>query len=108
MDYLDRSRARGSLLFIMHITSEHTVDFTRSVSIIVKQKVSDAFDYEIPNGKYVAMGYDVESDGLVQPEVLLYPAWREDLVITGSSQGILTKFFVTILTSLMNNIMNPS
>ena len=87
--YLYRSRANGVLFLLMHITPERNIDFTRSVFVIVKRNVTDvdALDFEIPRNEYIALGYDVESDGLVHQEEAFHPAWRANLIDAGSDQG---------------------
>jgi hypothetical protein len=89
VDYLDGSRARGILCLLIYITPEQTVDFTKSVSVVVKRNSFNGLVFELPNSKYIALGYDVESDGLVQPEVSLYPAYTENLTVTDNQIGML-------------------
>jgi hypothetical protein len=96
VDYLDGSRARGVLCLVLYLTPEQTVDFTRSVYVIVKRNSFDALGFEIPNSKYVALWFDVEESGLVKEEVLLYPARKENLTITDNQIGMPINFqFIT-------------
>jgi hypothetical protein len=88
VDYLGGSRAKGALCLLIYLTPERTVDFTKSLYVIVKRNDSDGLDVEIPNSKYIALGYDVENNGLVQQEVSLHPAWWEDLNVTDSPIGM--------------------
>jgi hypothetical protein len=75
VDYLDGSRARGVLCLALYLTPEQTVDFTKSVSIVVKRYNLETLNFQISNGRYIFLGYDVESDGLVLRDKLLYPAY---------------------------------
>jgi hypothetical protein len=87
VDYLDGSRARGVLCLALRLTPEQTVDFTKSVSVVIKRDILETLNFHIPNGGYIFLGYDVESDGLVLRDETLYPAYREDLIVTESEIG---------------------
>jgi hypothetical protein len=87
VDYLDGSRARGVLCLVLYLTPERSVDFTKSVSVVIKRDGFATLNFHIPNSEYIFLGYDVESDGLVVQEELLYPAYREDFIITDNELG---------------------
>jgi hypothetical protein len=88
VDYLDGSRAKGTLCVLIYLTPERTVDLTKSLYVVVERNGFNGLDYKIPNSNYIALGYDVESDALVQENVSLYPAWRKELTVTNNPIGM--------------------
>ena len=93
VQYLENTRARGSLVLIM-LTSSGKVDFSKSLYLALDRESSHDYTLSSPlsSGWYIFSVYDIEENGTVQGHIA-YPAFSQNHFVMRNAQGWLRVVF---------------
>ena len=87
IQYLENTRARGSLVLLM-LTSSGKVDFSGSLYIALDRESSRDYTLSSPlsSGWYIISVYDIEENGTVQGHIA-YPAFNQNHFVMDNTPG---------------------
>ena len=92
IQYLENTRARGSLVLLM-LTSSGKVDFSKSLYLALNRE--STLDYTLSSplslGWYIFSVYDIEENGTVQGHIA-YPAFSQNHFVMRNTPGWLHVF----------------
>ena len=93
VQYLENTRARGSLVLLM-LTSSGKVDFSKSLYLALDRESSRDYTLSSPlsSAWYIFSVYDIEENGTVQGHIA-YPAFSQNHFVMRNTQGWLHVFF---------------
>ena len=87
VQYLENTRARGSLVLLM-LTSSGKVDFSKSLFFALDRESSRDYTLSSPltSGWYIISVYDIEENGTVQGHIA-YPAFSQNHFVMDNTPG---------------------
>lgn len=85
--FCEDSDAGGALLACVFITGSEDVDFNRSTFLTAERNSSLNHTLPYP-GLYRIYLYDIEHDGTLRSDRVLYPAWTDTIPISREDKGM--------------------